>query len=357
MPQSYVLGILVDYLIPKLYLTEILVLGILLLTPWQKPKNWLFPTALGIFLLTLLPSVWGASLLVVAISRFAQLTLWLAFAFWVSQNTALFKKELLTLLSLSVGGVVILALAQLHFQHSIFGYWALGEPVLSPSLGGVAKGSFLGVSFLRPYGTFPHPNVLGGVLSVLALWFWVKKKLWGFGFSVVGTLISFSQVTWASLGLGFLATLMVPKSFPLLVFDFNSLLQNPSIQRRWDLLVAGWEMFKEAPFLGVGLGHFTKALPSFGLPKGILLFIQPVHNIFALVAAESGIIAFLSLLALWGTAFWESLSRKRWALAVSLGQLTLLGSFDHYLYTLPQGLFLLALTLGLVFAPEDLLDS
>jgi len=356
--QSYVMGISLSYLIPKIYLTEILILGIVLLTPWQKIKNKLFPILLLGFLLTLLPSLFFTSFPLISWVRFGELSFWLLFSFWLSQNlTKSLKNKLISFLGWGVVWVTLLAFFQLFFQHSLFGYWFLGEPYLTPSLGGVATGSFFGREILLPYGTFPHPNVMGGVLSVLAVWFGAKKR-WGFfSFAVLGTIISFSQMAWLSLALGLLGIFLSRRVFPIVSLNFNDLWQSPSVQRRLDLLVSFWEMVKSAPFWGVGLGNFTKVLPAFGVPAGLLLFLQPVHNIFALIAAESGILALGAFLLLWFFAFRRAGEKKDYLLTISLSQIVLLGFFDHYLYTLPQGLFILSLVWGLVFSKERLLDS
>jgi len=352
------MGISLSYLIPKIYLTEILILGIVLLTPWQKIKNKLFPILLLGFLLTLLPSLFFTSFPLISWVRFGELSFWLLFSFWLSQNlTKSLKNKLISFLGWGVVWVTLLAFFQLFFQHSLFGYWFLGEPYLTPSLGGVATGSFFGREILLPYGTFPHPNVMGGVLSVLAVWFGAKKR-WGFfSFAVLGTIISFSQMAWLSLALGLLGIFLSRRVFPIVSLNFNDLWQSPSVQRRLDLLVSFWEMVKSAPFWGVGLGNFTKVLPAFGVPAGLLLFLQPVHNIFALIAAESGILALGAFLLLWFFAFRRAGEKKDYLLTISLSQIVLLGFFDHYLYTLPQGLFILSLVWGLVFSKERLLDS
>jgi len=145
LPQSYVLGVLVDYLIPKLYLIEILLLGVLLVTSWKKPKERIFPLLLGVFSLALLPSVFFSSFPLILGVRFVQLFLWLIFSFWVSQNLlGPLKQKLLTLLGWGTAWVAALALLQILFQRSLLGYWFLGEPYLTPSLGGVATASFFG---------------------------------------------------------------------------------------------------------------------------------------------------------------------------------------------------------------------
>ncbi len=244
----------------------------------------------------------------------------------------------------------LLALTQFILQRNIFGYWFLGEPTIYPSLAGVAKTSFLGADVLRPYATFPHPNVLGGVASVVFLWV-LSTRLWGLAVSgFFGTLISFSRTAFVSLSLGFLGFLILTRKMALFLMGYQTFFGDLSVSRRVDLLKSAFSMFKSAPFWGVGLSTFTRHLPEFGVPSGLTLFIQPVHNIFALVAAESGGFALLSFLLLFAFAFWTTVKRKQRLLAVSLSQIVLLGLFDHYFLTSPQGLFLLSLTLGLSFS-------
>jgi len=220
-------------------------------------------------------------------------------------------------------------------------------------MAGLAKTGFLGREVLRAYGTFPHPNVLGGVLSILLIWFLSVKRWKSFFLGLGGVLVSFSRVALLSL-LGGLACLSLwAKRFSFVIFDYQSLISSFSVSRRWELLRSSWEMFKSSPLLGTGLGHFTINLPDFGIPSGLTLFIQPVHNIFALIASESGIFALFIFLLILVMALRETIRRKRFILTISLLQLIFLGLFDHYLYTLPQGLFILLLTLGLSFSYSD----
>lgn len=69
----------------------------------------------------------------------------------------------------------IIAIAQFVLGHSI-GLFLLKESQISPNLSGVAKIAFNGQKFIRAYGLFPHPNVLGGFLSfsIILTWFYSK---------------------------------------------------------------------------------------------------------------------------------------------------------------------------------------
>jgi len=221
----------------------------------------------------------------------------------------------------------------------------MGEPNLSPSLGGVALGSWGGREVLRAYGTFPHPNVLGGILSVVLVWLAARKRWFGFGVGFAAVVASLSRTAWVSLAGGLTSLLSGFHSF-LLWGDL-------SFSRRWELLESAGRMISSSPLAGVGLGQFTSVLPEFGLPSGLSLFIQPAHNIFALIAAESGIPALLAFLFLLAAAFRQTLRQKNRLITIALLQLVFLGFFDHYLYTSPQGLFLFSLIMGLSFSYSD----
>ena len=352
LPQSYVLGLFIDYLSPALYLTEILI-ALLLILSWRqflrkkldRSRKTLLILA-GAFLVTLLPSVWQGPFDLIGLWRWLELALWLGFSFWVATFVPeKGRKALFLLLGVAVSWVSLLAIGQFLAQHSLLGYWFLGEPTLNPSLGGVALGSLGGREVLRAYGTFPHPNVLGGILSVVLVWF-AARKLWlSLGVGLAAVAVSLSRTAWVSLAGGLTALLTGFRSFIL----WSDL----SFSRRWELLESAGRMISASPFTGLGLGQFTRALPDFGLPSGLSLFIQPVHNIFALIAAESGIFALLAFLLLLAAALRQTLRQKNRLITIALLQLIFLGFFDHYFYTLPQGLFLFSLIIGLSFSYSD----
>ena len=67
----------------------------------------------------------------------------------------------------------IIAILQIFFQHSIGLHW-LRESLIAPNIPGVAKVLLHGETYIRTYGLFPHPNVLGGFLLfsiIFTLWY------------------------------------------------------------------------------------------------------------------------------------------------------------------------------------------
>jgi hypothetical protein len=108
---------------------------------------------------------------------------------------------------------------------------------------------------------------------------------------------------------------------------------------RVGLLRSSLHIIKENLLTGVGLGDFTAnmgdTVPRSG--NGILL-LQPVHNIFLLVVSEIGLIGF----TLSSTLLYFFFKDRKWSLRFVIGLIAVfvIGMFDHYLFSLPQGLLL-----------------
>ena len=71
----------------------------------------------------------------------------------------------ISFLIISILGLIqsIIGIIQVFIQHSIGLFW-LKESLISPEIPGVAKIILNGERYIRAYGLFPHPNILGGFL-------------------------------------------------------------------------------------------------------------------------------------------------------------------------------------------------
>lgn len=122
--------------------------------------------------------------------------------------------------------------------------------------------------------------------------------------------------------------------------------QTESFWRRIELAQAAWAMFKSSPILGIGLGNFTPRLPQFFIVQK-LFFWQPVHNIFLLLLAETGVIGVWCMVyGVWYVLkklWWE----EKWSLALALTAIIATGLLDHYWLTLQQTQLLFCLIIGL----------
>ncbi len=271
----------------------------------------------------------------------------------------------------------ILALLQYYSQGSM-GLHFLGEPVLDSSMKGIASVDLGGEKIIRPYGTFPHPNVLG-MYMVFAFWFLVflstrirdRLVLISLGFLFLSVLVlSFSRSAWLAFFLsGFVYVLFRGgKSyfkyivccvvlFLLMVYAsgvgeilfqrVGFLPYETAFLERLRLMDISMKMFFDNP-LGVGVGNFTVVMQDYDLAKLFPWNYQPVHNIFLLAFAEAGWLGGISLIALMIGALWRSLNVKNFFLTVVLGVCVLSGGlFDHYFLTLFQGQVLFVLFLGM----------
>ena len=160
---SLINGIRVDYLSPALYLTDLIILGLFLVSRLR------IRVPLSVIVFVVLN-------VLISYSPLVSLYKWLRVLeyFWLFKYLVYKKDWLLNLgpwtLSLAVLWTAILAWWQFFLQHSVGGlWWFLGERPLSVSATLIAKVSFFGHLLMRPYATFPHPNALAGFLLVSGL--------------------------------------------------------------------------------------------------------------------------------------------------------------------------------------------
>lgn len=389
---SYVKGLLVDYLIPVIYLQDILIFLILafwirsvgLGTIRERLKNKAYPRILILFLVSVGLSVLSSQLWVPSLVFFARLVLYVLFAVYVSCefNPDREFPAIIRLISPPAILLGIIGIAQWIRQGSIFNnYLFFGEQPYTSATRGIAIQNFFGVAKVPAYGIFRHPNIFGGFMSILFIWFfhelingrrlpYLKSALL---FIAVGVIVTGSQAAWAVSVLGIffsliikfkgrkgvvisLALTLLAAAFALLipVFASNRVLSNaPSIYRRSDLQKSAYSAIKAKPLFGVGAGDFTAVAEYFMPPSKTIRFAQPVHNIFVLVFAESGIFAFSFFVSIFVFAAVLLLDQKYGPAAVlfvSILQIIILGSLDHYFYTIHQTSVLMWFVLGLAFS-------
>lgn len=284
----------------------------------------------------------------------------------------------------------------------------LGVAEQIPSIAGVSVLLSSIGRYMRAYGTFSHPNIFGGYLAaalllLLALVFRQKEYLtihrptlkiffkrngWIFiAITLFAALaFSFSRSAWLGLacGLVVLAIITIQRNYrhelriwvlaaliPIIFLAVNASIFTPlitarvlvresveqvSLQDRHRSIVDGFDIIKTHWADGIGLGRSTYYIQA--QSKGTLYWweIQPPHNIFLLLAGEASV--FTAIAFLWAFYF---LSKDAYAAtklqrrshfplsAVGLSFVVLIviiGLFDHYLVTLPAGIFLLFTLLG-----------
>ncbi len=397
---SYIYSLKIDYLSPTLYFWDILVAGLLLTWFLQKPAvNRLALNLFLFFLLTQGLSLFRAGSVGAVLVRMEQYTLsGLLGIFIASQDFKSLSKKIYLPFILAVFGEAVLAILQFTAGGTL-GLWILGERTFTLSTPGIAKFDFYGREFLRPYGTFPHPNVLAGylLLTVVILRrlvegspayaglkqverFFTTLRMTIFNTSVLlgglTILLTMSRTTMAA---GFMVVLVLFKRkwfllmgvlllilSPILFTRFFSLFNfdNLTLLRREELIGNAWQIFLKHQVFGVGLNNFISTVAS-DLTIGPSRFLQPVHNIILLVLSETGIIGLIGLVVLIGFPIFKLLRLHpkpypdifRGKFVYTLTPFLLpwliiifLGMFDHYFLTLPQGYRLLFLVWGLTFS-------
>lgn len=362
---SYIFSLKIDYLSPTIYFWDLLLLisfTLFLLTNHRLKLKPLF--ILAFFLITQ-ALFFNASSPLVSLVRLEQFLLAGMFAIYLI-NRGFNNSKYLISLGLALG-VVLESLISFgeFFKGGSLGLWILGERTFSLSTLSIANFNWYGQILLRPYATFPHPNLLGAFIVIaLTVLFFVPLKsknhfVASLGF-IAGTL-SFSKSVIFLLFFQLLYILRRKLKFflifiillsPFVYIRFNSALNFDvlSITRREELAQIAISQFLSQPLLGVGLNNFILSASS-DLISGPNRFLQPVHNIFLLTLAETGLVGLGGFLLFLSYPLW-SLKKVKDAKTIFFVSslffiIIFLGMFDHYFLTLPQGIRLLFLVWGL----------
>jgi len=314
-----------------------------------------------------------------------------------------------TLFAFTVSGVVNASIGIFQFlsQKSI-GFVFLGESILSVDKPGVASIIIGGQEFLRSYGLFPHPNVLGGFLifslfssiflflnmkyivprgtvpfffykepflrNFLSIFIIIqccglmltfsKSAIIGFFLAIIflifanflkiqEILIRKSRMKGKTMGLLFLVVFLSASFLVLKNIDY-SYFYTQSLSERKFYQDISLRMIADHPMIGVGAGQFVQRMDDYASHPIAEWQHQPVHNIFLLILSEFGIIGLILFLIIIIRALYHShsvprgtVSMRKFFLSVLIAFL-FIGLFDHYLWDLQQGQFLLWILFGLI---------
>lgn len=355
--QSYMAR---SYFIPSFFsgsfvnFTEILLLLFLIFRLWKGPFRKISLWLWGLFFLcTIITSV--LALDPVLSFMFLRFPLY-ALLLWMSIPK---ESEVHVLkIGLCISGVteVFVALYQVVFQKAI-GLHLLGEPHLSDTSLYFAKYVFGSLSFIRGYGTFDHPNILGGYLVLLlGILFFTKnvfsKKMFCIVASVFsfGVLISGSKAAILAIVILFLFKLKNKKIVWVSLIPLAILFLVTHVSSYSERIIGIFQSLSFIIFhpLGVGFGSYTSLLLTQTAPLAPWL-IMPVHNSFLLVLIEGGIPVFV--VSCVGIYYYFQRYLINF-LAISLS-IIFLGCFDHYLLTGYPVLMLVILTLCYIFPLEN----
>ena len=368
----------------------------LLIKSWQKKSWWLY--ALMLFDFSIFLSIFWAGDHVLALYKYlhvvaAELLFLLA--------TVIFKKDFYRSIYFFLGGALaqsLLAMGQ-FVRQGISSSTILGVAAHDPYILGTSVLE-IGSRILRAYGSLSHPNILGGFLAVslvLTLYLWIKREeqsyfkkearlftlffISTFSFVFTVLLLSFSRaallaaiVALLFLGIKFYKNIWPKENIlrffislillifipfwlaigPLYLNRFNSSnrLEIISASERLSSISVAGDVIS-SNIAGVGAGNYSKYLER-SQPGQPGFVYQPVHNVFLLMAAESGIWTPLFFIAF---VFLLLFKKKKPLLGALSLSLLILFLFDHWLFSLPFGIsfifFCLALGNGVTLLQKD----
>jgi len=381
--DSYISGHLIDYLIPRLYLTDLPIVLVLILN-WRKlrPSLIFLPIFIYLVLQTTFISPYSSSIWYVF--KLLELVLFLVF---LRANYS--PSELLNLVTSPLGAMgliqFMIGLYQYIMQSSLFGYIFLGEVSLG-SVSGLAQSSLSGAQRILAYGTTPHPNVLAGF--ILVVWLLINLKsinnpnrryqyypnIFYTGL-LVGTILITESVTvlvitllmsaWfycrkhiiGNLLIGSLLMICLLSSLvtimPSTIEHYHSRDNSDfrSLTVRYRLNQYAISLFSKNPLFGHGLNRFPALLIEHNLLT-TAPFIQPAHQIYLLLLTELGFAGICILvtcsLVYYRRASVLSVKKRLIGASMVLVSMLLIGLFDHYPLTLQIGQLLLVLSLALL---------
>lgn len=353
--------------------------------PWRLPNG----TALPIAAVGLLAVAAAASLtatydrrLTLAIT--AQLALLVLFCVAAVDLVAHFPRRLLlTVVALAVLGEAVLAAWQAASQTTapaglLFNGWATELTSQTPSVAVVILPAV--GRWLRSYGSFAHPNILGGYLS-LALGVLMLgndprvRRLCAVAVAagVIAVVLSVSRTAGLALLLGGATSLLAARGgrvhlahasrrarlgagIALVLLGLVALVRlgNPgalvernSIETRLTSYAVTWELIVRDIPVGAG-NHVLVERELFGGGG-------PAHDVFLIALAELGPLGLAAWLAVFGSLLylaWQRRADPRWRSGPLIAVATLfpLLLFDHYLWTLPPGRVLAVWALALLIS-------
>ena len=315
----------------------------------------------------LVSGIWGLRMLVIIVALFIT-------AYFIQKSN--YYRDLFLKILIAAGVIEgLIGLGQFIFQRSL-GLYLLGESHLGPNILGLARVDLLGNNLIRAYGTFPHPNVLGGfLLFTIVATVWNKSVKYK-NILIIIQLISLGLTFSRSALLGLLIIIILyftcsrdgacpvstknwkSKKFLafgslILLISFIFLVRSP-LQKllsgrdettilRIEYAKAAIARFIDSPILGRGWGTNSIELPAFSTFPFYFWEWQPVHNIYLLALSDLGIVGLLIFLYfIYQITFCRDgvcpVSTSIWKY-LFIAYL-FIGLFDHYLLTLPQGIFI-----------------
>ncbi len=292
---------------------------------------------------------------------------------------------------LSMCGHAFLALYQFITQSSFASTW-LGMALHDAAVGGVSVVESSSGRWLRGYGGFTHPNILGGVIAAVcvlsmsmylfyahhravAIFYLVSAVLCA---AALATSFSRSGIIALAVGIGILGVFAEGIKFfsvrrllfiggacglmmSIIFYFYSDLLRTRidptrrlearSIDERTQYIAESVTLLRDKPLLGVGVKNYVDAVRSKEGDTRPIWGYQPVHSVPLLIAVEIGflgIVAISAALLVFVRYLCVSVkSRKEMVFAAPLVAIVVQSLFDHWQWSSVFGL-LLTFFLGVI---------
>lgn len=373
-------SIRIDYLAPKLYVTDILA-GILIFFYRHNIQNniwygvrryrYVFMGAILFLIAHILFSLSPVITMLKILKVLEVIGVGLCVYHIFSQASAVGRSRLRMIFFIALlGGALFqlyLVLLQVFFHSSMGGiFYYFGERAMTMATGNIATASWQGVEFLRPYGTFSHPNSLGGFYLLIYFLAWydrhLKKNMMVrtslLSVSSLLVLCSFSKVVIGTyIFLTIISFILMMKKTPcvfcimakIMVFCVIAMVfmmaqgDVQTLSKRIWLAWCAIDLIGQYPFLGSGLGTYLLAQSNFPVPYPHH-FLQPVHNIILLIIAQIGIPA--AFAGLYGVVVFIKKYGSVYQFLFCVLVVLITGMADHYWLTLQQNWLVLGVVFG-----------
>ncbi|MBN1584762.1 O-antigen ligase family protein [Candidatus Uhrbacteria bacterium] len=298
---------------------------------------------------------------------------------------------------LSAAIQAVLAIGQFLTQ-SVFSFKWLGMAAHRASDLGAYVAETGDGRWLRAYGSFGHPNILGfflvlGIVSAAALLSdgsgrRTRIAVWPI-LAVIGAALIFTLSKSALIAgavalavclvfafgkknresvrvigtvsllvfLGMAAVFPFAKDPVLSRIAVANRLETNSVSERMDLISDAVTVFRHRPFFGVGPGQMPLAVHQGTADSRSPWGYQPVHNVPLLVLTETGAVGLAAWLVLFGflliSAIRNFKSPHQSFFLAFLSAVLVVSIFDHFLWSLWPGQLMVWLVMALILVPAD----
>jgi hypothetical protein len=363
-PFSSVEGVIIDYLIVKVSIPEILILSLFFINLKGILKiitDYFLSIWTLISLVLILNSVIRSSYIFLAIYENSLLIVAvLVGAFFYKNLNKINSKILILSIKIWILLLTILAISQFHYQSSVFDNYPLtGEFPYTEDHYHIKQKNVFFENLIPPYGIFSHSNIFGGYLLFLLVFLRVLKadsKV--YYFFILTNLILIGSSACLLAFIFYILTLRLGKRYLILLIKFifaasfgiyflNSHLyelysDDYSVYRRLYMYDLSSTHFLRDPiilFFGSGYYNYFNIVKSDLYSYELVRFFQPPHFSYYLFIWQYGLILLLSIVLL-VVKYLNSATKELLSIYLIA---VILFSFDHYILTNHQFKILLIL--------------